>query len=111
MNITRIGGNEDFEPDCFPDLVTDVWHNYATEPYEGSGWAILRYSDGRWDCINLGHCSCNGPLDDVRKEGVFASLDELVARHSKDAYGEFEAVVDAARRGSATITLRRDGAE
>ena len=97
MNIHQIGTDETFQPDNFSDAVTDVWHNYQSGSYDGSGWMIVRYADGRWDCINMGHCSCNGPLDDLKAEGIFTSLDDLVAHHSKEAYGEFDAVLAAAR--------------
>lgn len=100
MNIHQVGTDETFSPESFGDSVTDVWHNYWSASWEGGGWMIVKYADGRWDCISLAHCSCNGPLDDLRSEGVFATLDDLIAAHSKEAYGQFQAIADAARAAS-----------
>lgn len=44
-----------------------VYH-YNDEPYEGSGYAVgkTKKKDSVW-LWDLGHCSCNGPIDEIEK--------------------------------------------
>ena len=39
---------------------------YTNEGYEGSGFAIYKQGT-KYGYSYLGHCSCNGPLDDLGK--------------------------------------------
>jgi len=53
-----------------------VYYYYGTAPYEGNGSLLAVFHDGSVDAISLGHCSCNGPLDDLSslKRGAFFSV-------------------------------------
>ena len=39
-------------------------YNYKNMGYEGSGFALWS-DDGKFGYTYLGHCSCNGPLEDM----------------------------------------------
>lgn len=39
-------------------------YNYKDQGYEGSGFALWREGK-KFGYMNLSHCSCNGPLDDL----------------------------------------------
>ena len=40
-------------------------YSYENGGYDGSGVAVWR-KDGKWAYQYLGHCSCNGPTEDIR---------------------------------------------
>jgi len=40
-------------------------YSYESYGYEGSGVAVWR-NNGKWAYQYLGHCSCNGPTEDMR---------------------------------------------
>lgn len=55
--------------------VVEGWYWYAYGDYEGSGWILMLDKDGRWHEADMGHCSCNGPTEDVFINGEgFESL-------------------------------------
>lgn len=39
---------------------------YWTRGYEGSGCAIFLDKNNEWHIIDLGHCSCFGPVEDLK---------------------------------------------
>jgi hypothetical protein len=43
--------------------VTHIWYWYTTGSYEGAGRAVILLKNGKWKLLNLGHCSCYGPLE------------------------------------------------
>jgi hypothetical protein len=49
---------------------------YGSGSYEGSGDLVVVFDDGSVDTISLGHCSCNGPLDDLSalKRGAYKDI-------------------------------------
>lgn len=54
-----------------PDLFV---YSYEYGSYEGSGFAVWR-KDGKYGYAYLGHCSCNGPLEDVNS--IYYSLKDM----------------------------------
>jgi hypothetical protein len=54
--------------------VEEIWYWYQTGSYEGSGQLLMRIGN-EYDLIDLGHCSCNGPTEDVTFNG--SSFNEL----------------------------------
>jgi hypothetical protein len=81
----------DDEIQDLPNTVFEIWYWYSAEYYEGSGNAILRYTDGTWGAVDLGHCSCYGPFDEKNYLGKFKTLIELEASltgGAKDDFGE-----------------------
>ena len=39
-------------------------YNYEVGDYEGDGAAVLKDNTGKFILIDLGHCSCYGPLEE-----------------------------------------------
>ncbi len=47
-------------------VLADVFiYHYESGCYEGTGIAVWRNKKGEWAYQYLGHCSCNGPLEDI----------------------------------------------
>lgn len=47
------------------NLSADLFvYSYATGSYDGSGFAVWRKGND-WFYSDLGHCSCNGPTEDI----------------------------------------------
>jgi hypothetical protein len=47
-------------------VLADIFiYSYKREGYEGGGYAVWRYED-KWRYQDLGHCSCNGPFEDIQ---------------------------------------------
>ena len=40
-------------------------YNYKNHGYEGSGFAVWDMPDNKYGYTYLGHCSCNGPVEDL----------------------------------------------
>jgi len=70
MKIYRVKGSEElskeFDLDKLKSIpgITIIVYDYHTEPYEGNGEMLLK-KNSKWYRVNLGHCSCYGPLDNV----------------------------------------------
>lgn len=60
---------------------------YTSEPYSGSGSAILR-TKGKYHLFSLSHCSCYGPTNDITsgavETGGYDTLDALLAACSNE---------------------------
>lgn len=56
-----------------PDAIYVVY-DYEHPDYEGWGQAVVKTPDGFWS-INLGHCSCYGPTDEM---GTKTTLEEIL---------------------------------
>lgn len=41
-------------------------YSYENGGYDGSGMAVWRNNKGEWAYQYLGHCSCYGPLENIR---------------------------------------------
>lgn len=63
--------------------VDEVWYWYATAPYEGSGYMLLRKGN-LYDVANIGHCSCYGPVDNIKFNGK--ELNIMLKNHLDDEY-------------------------
>lgn len=71
------------------DKAVQVVYDYEAAPYEGMGYAAIKFEDG-YDLTDIGHCSCYGPDDKVvRSEGgmrkTFAEVLESWAYADEDA--------------------------
>lgn len=63
------------------DEVRTIWYWYGYGAYEGSGNMVVLMQDGTWDWMDIGHCSCYGPTDQVDLKGEkYKSLDSLVKK-------------------------------
>lgn len=68
LDVYELKNVNKLEADWF---VYRYWH----ESYEGSGMAIWK-KDGKYFYCNLGHCSCNGPTEDLSSI-PYDSLDDI----------------------------------
>ena len=46
--------------------VKEFIYYYLDYGYEGEGCAIFLDSNDKWHIVDLGHCSCYGPLEDLK---------------------------------------------
>lgn len=67
-------------------------YNYEIGYWEGDGAAVLKDNNGKFILIDLGHCSCYGPLEERNPKCIY-SLDEitkLLDERCQDKYdGEY----------------------
>lgn len=64
--IINLGEDELSENELFGTVLADVFiYHYESGCYEGTGIAVWRNKKGEWAYQYLGHCSCNGPLEDI----------------------------------------------
>lgn len=79
--------------------LVEVWYRYEDGGYEGSGNLLGRNAEGKWYLHNLGHCSCNGPMEDFGRSmnDPFDSLEAIEARCSQGYCSEVKDLLEAAR--------------
>lgn len=75
-------GLRDLEEVGFDFLVYD----YENGGYEGNGFAAWKKGDD-WFYHELGHCSCNGPMDNVQSSAKIPVTVEQVIALAENAYG------------------------
>ncbi len=74
-------------------------YNYESGDYEGDGAAVLKDKNGKFILIDLGHCSCYGPLEERVPKCIY-SLEEIIKlldKRCQDVYGS-EYVKDVAKK-------------
>lgn len=52
-------------------------YNYEAGDYQGDGAAVLKDNNGKFILIDLGHCSCYGPLEERNPKCIY-SLEEII---------------------------------
>lgn len=64
-------------------------YNYKISPWEGDGAAVLKDNDGKFILIDLGHCSCFGPLEERDPKCIYslAEILKLLDKRCQDEYG------------------------
>lgn len=72
-------------------VLADVFiYYYEYECYSGTGIAIWRNKKGEWAYQYLGHCSCNGPLEDIetsdKAKFTLEQIKEILNSNSEDYY-------------------------
>lgn len=102
MKIYNVGENALSEDELeYLDKETYEYfiYNYADFGYDGSGAAVLKDNNGKFVLMDLGHCSCFGPLEERNPKCVY-SLDEilkLLDKRCQDKYdGEY--IKDVAKK-------------
>ena len=71
----ELTGLDDYSLDKLVLLgIDECWYWYATGSYEGSGKILMRKGD-LYDFTDIGHCSCNGPTDNITFNGK--KIDEI----------------------------------
>lgn len=86
--INSIGVNtlEDYELRDLEEVGFDfLVYDYENGGYEGSGFAAWKKGDN-WFYHELGHCSCNGPMDNVQSSAKIPVTLEQVIALSEDFY-------------------------
>lgn len=65
-------------------------YNYELGDYDGSGAAVLKDKNGKFMLIDLGHCSCYGPLEECNPKCIY-SREEIIKlldkRRQDNVYG------------------------
>lgn len=89
-----------------PDNVRWFAYAYSSGDYEGSGYGCAAFDDGTYRIVNMGHCSCYGPLDEAFAYGkktnsgdlTYDALEQLIDKDINgkpiptDSYGYSELV-------------------
>ena len=101
--VINVGAEKLSEYDDWGPFNADkIWYKYESAPYEGAGCAVLKDSSG-YRVMSLGHCSCNGPLDNTPSTPE-KTLDALRTRMTEE-YLEFcDEVFAAVERDERTET-------
>lgn len=66
-------------------------YRYTSYTYEGSGVAVWK-KDGKYFHTELGHCSCNGPLDGIDSVIPYEKLEDI-EKIIGNSYGDKEGEV------------------
>lgn len=64
-------------------------YNYEEYEYVGSGAAVLKDNNGKFILLELGHCSCYGPIEERNPKCIY-SLDEIIKLLDKRCQDEYE---------------------
>lgn len=74
-------------------------YNYRDFGYDGDGAAVLKDKNGKFILIDLGHCSCYGPLEERNPKCIYSleEITKLVDKRCQDIYGG-EYVKDVAKK-------------
>lgn len=86
---------EDLDKEAYEYLI----YNYEVGYYDGSGAAVLKDNNGKFILIDLGHCSCYGPLEERNPKCIY-SLEEIIKlldKRCQSVYGK-EYVEDVAKK-------------
>ena len=78
-----------------PDNKRHIICSYAQDMWSGEGAAVLKDRNGKFMFIELGHCSCYGPLEERNPKCIY-SLEEIIKlldKHCKDTYGGYAKAV------------------
>lgn len=61
-------------------------YSYESGSYEGTGFAVWDMEDGKYGYTYLGHCSCNGPVEDLNSIPYnWNELQQIAARYGDHA--------------------------
>lgn len=92
----NLHGTEDYYLADLLKLEADlIVYSYASGCYSGDGFAVWK-KGRKWFYTSLGHCSCNGPFDNLTtsKEAGF-TLAEVKSVATENNYGVHAVVVVA----------------
>lgn len=64
-------------------------YSYEVGCYDGSGVAVLKDNNGKFILLDLGHCSCYGPLEECSPKCIYSleKITKLLDKRCKDEYG------------------------
>ena len=93
MRIYSVG-REELDDDDLQYLDKEAYeyliYSYEAAYYGGSGAAVLKDNNGKFILINLGHCSCFGPLEERALRCIYSrdEITKLLDKRCKDKYDE-----------------------
>ena len=92
-NVLAPEGDE-LDTDEFASFPGEAWFYYETSGYDGRGYMI--YTDGhKWDYELLGHCSCNGPLENFDPVDVrYVSIKDLLEHCTEELQKDLHSIVE-----------------
>ena len=63
-------------------------YNYVDCGYDGVGAAVLKDRNGKFMFIDLGHCSCYGPIEERNPKCIYSleEITKLLDKRCKDEY-------------------------
>jgi len=64
-------------------------YNYRAGFWEGDGVAVLKDNNGKFILMDLGHCSCFGPLEERDPKCIY-SLDEIIKLLDKRCQDKYD---------------------
>ncbi|MHA1368097.1 MAG: hypothetical protein ACTSRA_00090 [Promethearchaeota archaeon] len=113
MLLIGTENSDDFEDDDIESIVRfgadmAIYH-YECYPYEGSGYLLMK-KGLVWFLLDLYHCSCYGPMDDIENKSVrYETIEELKDKASDELLDDIKPLLnlippewlrsDAYRRG------------
>lgn len=64
-------------------------YNYEVGYYDGSGAAVFKNNNGKFILIDLGHCSCYGPLEERNPKCIYSreEITKLLDRRCQYTWG------------------------
>lgn len=112
MKIYNVERKEAYDPDTEPSEIDDddlqyldekyyeyIICSYAQDMWSGEGAAVLKDRNGKFMFIELGHCSCYGPIEYPNPKCIY-SLEEIIKlldKRCQDVYGS-EYIKDVAKK-------------
>jgi hypothetical protein len=86
------GTPDELEPDA--DLGIEIFiYWYVAGDYEGSGLALVGYSDDTWSWWYLNHCSCYGPMEQEEENVKYDSLEKALSQEATEEFLEDSAAI------------------
>jgi hypothetical protein len=82
--------------------VERAWFWYLSGCYEGEGM-FLYVAAGKWDFHDMGHCSCYGPLENIRDAPRYDSLDDLLSKCTTELQEQLAPCVEQARKDTEAL--------
>ena len=92
MKIYNVGYEElsEYDLEYLDEEVYEYFiYNYVDCGYDGSGAAVLKDNNGKFILIDLGHCSCFGPLEERNPKCIY-SLEEITKLLDKRCQDEYD---------------------
>lgn len=74
----------------------EAWYYYATAPYSGRGHILVRSNKGYF-LFDLGHYSCDGPIDSIFEPMVWESPEVLIMRMTAELKNQVGILLEAAK--------------
>lgn len=77
--------------------IDEAWYWYVSDSYEGSG-QLLFMKNGCWFLHDCGHCSCYGPLENLKIDVGYTNLVELSEKMTSENLKQVQPLIDMAKK-------------